>query len=304
MHGFKEYFFEYWDEFAPELLVNEEVATWGDFDQQEREGLYKAYADTYASAGLKPWSFDEFEWRAVKWTFAGVLPREGIPPEKVGFVTGREKNGIVKLTGMQGPNNKAKIKGLIELVKIGKPMWGAMDKDFTERLKKAGFSSPPLAAMKLMYPIIQQDPQFSSGGEWGQLGPDGGIQFDLSGVGMTTKYFTGNKQFYRIMLDKMAPKLGLDPKLLQMLKHWKTLPPEMRMMATPMIKAKGLDEETMNWLSDVMSDETPMPGAKVTAGAPGQEQPATTPAGPNWGQMAGDFMKSGGLQGLTGLLKK
>jgi hypothetical protein len=222
------------------------------------------------------------------WLLAGNLPKPDVDPKNVGFITTKEKNGIVKLTGMDGPNNKGKIRGLLEIVKTGKPIWGAMDKDFTVHLKKAGFSSPPLAAMKILLPIIQNDPQFSSGGTWENLSPDGAINFQMDMGGGETKsfqkYFTANKIFYRMMLQKNGPKMGLTSEMLEMVKNWTTLPPIAKQMAAPMLKAKGIDDETMNWLAEVMSDETTTAAPEKTAAA----QPQAVGAQPTGaGQVGG-----------------
>jgi hypothetical protein len=236
----------------------EEVATWDQI--ADKDALYATYFDTYSDAneksgkGLKPWSKSDFEWRASKWTYAGILPKEGVPQEQLGFVTAREKNGVLKLTGMQGPNTKGKIKGLMELVATGKPIWGAMDKDFTDRLKKAGFSTPPKKAMEILLPIIQADPQFSSGGEWGSLNADGGINFELSGIGSTVKYFTANKQFYQLMFEKMKAKGKLSSKLLTMLQKWPSMGEGERKMTLGLMSMTGMsmDEESLDWFASTM----------------------------------------------------
>lgn len=250
--------FSEWQKLAGIKIFSEEIAT---YDQiQDKEMLYKTYFDTYSDAnqkdgkGLKPWSREDFEWRAEKWTYAGILPNQDVPYEQIGFITARDKNGIFKLTGMQGPNTKAKIKGLIELSGLGKPIWGAMDKDFTERLKKLGFLTPPKKIMTFLLPIIQSDPQFSSGGSWGSLNDDGGINFDLSGIGQTTKYFTANKQFYKYLINKLAAKGKIDSKMLGLLKKWPMLPEPMKKMSLMMVpKEIDLDIESIDWLADVMN---------------------------------------------------
>jgi hypothetical protein len=234
-------------------LFKEESAT---YDQiEDKNMLYKTYYDTYSEIpGNTPWSQSDYEWRAKRWSFFGILPKEGIPPERIGFVTARLKNGVYKLTGMQGPNTKAKIAGLVQLSQTGAPIWGAMDKDFTDRLKKLGFSTPPYKAMKVLLPIIQSDPQFSSGGEWGQLNKDGGIQFDLMGIGQTTKYFTANKQFYQLMIEKMKGSGKIKPELFKLIGKWDSLPSEMKPMALMAAKSMiglDLDVEAADWLASV-----------------------------------------------------
>lgn len=254
------------------VVQTEEIQNIGSMDPEIQKLVYKHYYDTYKAAGLNPWSWDDFYWRAKNWLAAGVLPQLGpdnqeVSPEKVGFVTAKDNGGVVKLTGMDGPNNRAKVKGMMELVATGKPMWGAMDKDFTDKLQKAGFSTPPPAAMKLLYPIIQSDDQFYSGGTWGSMNPDGGINFDLMGVGKTVKYFTGNKPFYRMMLQKHGSKMGLSGQVLGMIKNWNSLPGMMQGMAKQQAAAKGIDEETLLWLVEIMSDQ------------PVKEQPVTQSLG-------------------------
>jgi len=249
--------FSEWQKLSGILIFSEEVLT---YDQiEDKETLYKTYFDTYSNAneksgsGLKPWSKKDFEWRAEKWTFAGITPKEGVPFEQIGFITAREKNGIYKLTGMQGQNTKAKIKGLMELANLGKPIWGAMDKDFTDRLKKLGFSTPPKKIMNFLLPVIQSDPQFSSGGSWGSLNDDGGINFDLSGIGATVKYFTANNQFYKIMIDKLSAQGKINSKMLGLLSKWDTMPGAMKQMSMSLIpKDIDLDIESLDWLASVL----------------------------------------------------
>lgn len=245
--------FEEWMKLSGIVVFNEEIAT---YDQiKDKETLYKTYYDAYSERGMKPWSKDDFEWRAVKWTFAGVLPKEDIPYEQIGFITAREKNGIYKLTGMQGRNTKAKIKGLLELANLQKPIWGAMDKDFTLRLKKMGFMTPPRKIMKFLLPIIQSDSQFSSGGSWGELSDDGGINFDLSGVGQTTKYFTANRQFYKYLMEKLISKGKINENMLKLLKKWKSMPQMLKGMSLKMMPIPNnvdLDVESVDWLADLI----------------------------------------------------
>lgn len=249
-------FFEYINNINK--LLSEEISTWDQIE--DKELLYKTYFDTYSTAnekdgkGLKPWSKHDFEWRAEKWTFAGVLPKQGIPYEQIGFVTAREKNGIFKLTGMQGPNTKGKIRGLMELTATGKPIWGAMDKDFTIRLKKLGFSSPPLKAMKILLPMIQSDPQFSSGGEWGSLNNDGGINYELSGIGSTIKYFTANNAFYQFMFEKASKRGLFDNKLLGILRKWHSMPEPVKKMSINFLPQElDLDTESIDWFAGVIN---------------------------------------------------
>lgn len=250
--------FSEWRELAGIQIFSEEIATYNQIE--DKEMLYKTYYDTYSDAnakdgkGLKPWSKSDFEWRAEKWTFAGVLPKEGVPYEQIGFITAREKAGVFKLTGMQGPSTKAKIKGLIELAGLSKPIWGAMDKDFTERLKKLGFLSPPKKIMTFLLPVIQSDPQFSSGGEWGSLNDDGGINFQLSGIGHTIKYFTANKQFYKLIIDKLIARGKLDGKMVKLLEKWPLMPEPMKKMSLSFLPQDlDLDVESLDWLAAVLN---------------------------------------------------
>lgn len=238
-----------------ETTITEEIATYGQIE--DKNALYQSYFQTYADAGLKPWSQSEYEWRAEKWTFVGILPKLGVSPDRVGFVTARNKNGVYKLTGMQGPNTKGKILGLMELARTGSPIWGAMDKSFTDKLSKLDFSNPPLKVMKILLPIIQKDPQFSSGGDWGELTDDGGMKFDLQGVGNTIKYFTANKKFYQMFLQKMISSGKLNPKLLELLKKWNSIPKMMKGMALSAAKpflppGIDLDAQSVDWLASMV----------------------------------------------------
>lgn len=240
------------------------TATWHEIE--DKEAMYKVYADTYLQAGKKPWSYHDFEWRAENWIFIGVLPPAD--PTKIGMVTAREENGVLKLTGMMGSNNRAKIAGMIELNKTGKPIWGAMDKDFVEHLKKLGFTSPPASAMKLFYPIIKSDNQFHSGGTWENINPDGSINFNLQGVGQTTKFFTGNKSFFRILINKVLAKTGGN-QLTSFLQKWNSVPPSMKphllMMAKTMSPSLGnIDAETVDWIAGIL-DETPATAKPVAS---------------------------------------
>lgn len=235
------------------FLFKEEAAT---YDQvEDKDMLYQTYFQTYSKIpGNTPWNQSDYEWRAKRWSFFGVLPKEGMPTEKIGFVTAREKNGVYKLTGMQGTNTKAKVAGLVQLSQTGAPIWGAMDKDFTDRLKKLGFSTPPFKAMKILLPIIQNDPQFSSGGEWGNLNSDGGIKFNLMGIGDTVKYFTANKQFFQLMIEKMKSSGKINSELFKFIKKWDSIPAQMKPMALQATKSMtglDLDIESADWLASV-----------------------------------------------------
>lgn len=282
-NNFKEWFeaTSYFDFDFPTMCVSEETQNIGSMDDPTKDAVYNHYYQTYKAAGMNPWSRHDFDWRANQWLAAGKLPKIGpdgqeVNPNMVGFVTAKDNNGIIKLTGMDGPNTRAKIAGMMEIVATGKPIWGAMAKEFTEKLKKAGFSNPPHAAMKLLMPIISSDNQFYSGGSWGDLNADGGINFNLIGTGNTVKYFTANKPFYRILLQKHKDKMGLTDKLLNMVKNWNTLPQMMKTMAMPMAQAKGFDEETISWLSDVLND-SPAPAPKPEVPKP------MTPTAPSGG---------------------
>jgi hypothetical protein len=257
-------------------------------------GLFtKNYVDTYSEKGLKPWTWDEFIWRATKWQMYGTLPRvnaEGQEeaPERTGYVTARDEHGVTKLTGMQGPSAKAKFDGHEGIGRNGQAHLGCNGQGLCRASEEVGLLvSPAFGKWKLLMPIIQQDSMFSSGGSWGSLSPDGGINFDLSGVGATVKYFTGNKKFFRQMLEKHGPKMGLDAKMLGILKQWDSIPAMMKQMAMPKMTAKGIDMQTMDWLGEVMSDspaavKTPAPVAPVAPVAPNPAAP-TGPAAPGSG---------------------
>jgi hypothetical protein len=261
--------------------------------------LYHIYLRTYApqmaKMGLQHWPSSHYARTAAKWTFAGTLPQEGqravqakqTLDEKslqeyydkvynsVGFVTARNKNNILKLTGMQGGNTPKKMTGLRKLVETNLPIWGAMDLDFVNRLCKISikefgknqggvlFSRPTFKAMEVMMPIIQSDPQFSSGGSWGTLNPDGGINFALDNVGDTLKYFVGNNQFYKVMVDKMVEKGVFDKRLLGYIKIWPDLDENEKdlMMRTiqwfgknQQSQAKDLDRETIDWFASIITN--------------------------------------------------
>ena len=175
----------------------EEKFTINSVDDFEKEHIYNIFKDSYEKSTGSSWSKEKFFDRASLWTFYG-------DPKK-GFISTREqRSGPIKLTGVAGSPISA-YRGLKELIDTEhKPIWGMATKDIVEKMKGAGFITPPAFLIKLMMKVI---PASVFGGVASEVLSDGGVKFSYSDVGDSTKYFFANKEYYKHLISQGLPEI-------------------------------------------------------------------------------------------------
>jgi hypothetical protein len=159
-------------------------------DRQELEHRYELFKDTYEKQTGTAWDFDKFKQRSANWEFYG---------DYNGYIAVRpQSSGYYKLVGSAG-DFKSVIRGLNELLKENKPVWGMMTKDLADLLvKRYNFYIPPKALTKMLFKIIKSA---SFGDAQIKIEDDGGFMLNYEDTGESKKYFVANKNYYQELLN-------------------------------------------------------------------------------------------------------
>jgi hypothetical protein len=157
-------------------------------DREELEHRYELFKDAYEKATGTFWSYDKFKQRSQNWKFYG---------DHNGYVAIRlQASGYYKLVGAAG-DFKSVMRGLNDLIKEDKPVWGMMTQDLVNILvKRYGFYQPPKRIFKYLFKLIA--PKTLSGAK---IDDDGGVIIDYEDTGKSKKYFVGNKKYYIELLN-------------------------------------------------------------------------------------------------------
>lgn len=121
--------------------LQEQTFGFKDLDDSEIDELYKNFKDTYEGSTGASFDFDDFSWRAEKWTFYGEIYG--------GIAVRKQNSGLVKLNASYGevdPNDPSKLskKGMLGVMSgikemmsenQGRGIWGAMPKDMVRTLE-------------------------------------------------------------------------------------------------------------------------------------------------------------------------
>ncbi len=152
---------------------------------------YEIFKSSYEKATGSSWSKEKFMARSRNWKFYG---------DERGFVSVRpQRSGMMKLNGVAG-NTKSILKGLKELLAEGHPTWGMVSKDMLAMAHKIGFITPPAFVLKILINMI---PSSVLGAPY-DMNDDGSITLHYSDVGSSTKYFIGNKQYFKALIPQMT----------------------------------------------------------------------------------------------------
>jgi hypothetical protein len=239
--------------------------------------MYVLYRHAYDAVSARDfgqaWSFRSWKkpstggTRAPAWVFTGVFPTEsdleiirqqidstedvqtlaekilssGVPNlSRYGGISWRDdKHGVIKLTGMWGTNNIAKLRAGAEIVHKAnienKEIFTGADsalKDLLNRAEKSmprfhkmgmvpspklGLTTPPKEIVPLLYDIITSNPAASGGGSWTGINPEtGALKYNLSGTGEREKFIYGNPTMWRNGISKALSKIGIQPEQIEM----------------------------------------------------------------------------------------
>jgi hypothetical protein len=247
-----------------EMVAGKEIVAspeWFDTFFNYNDYIYKKNKEVKAT-----FSPEDLRWRLGKWTLFGNIPKPGESVQEadasgVGYVMANDRGNFWKLVG-SGGNLKGQVQGLDELASTGKGVFGAMEPRMASMLvkKKPEYISPPPGVIKAMYPIMTSSSDFSGGGSWEGINPDGSITYDMGGdIGRVKKGIIGTRPFFKMMIEKALSKSGINPLMLKMAKL-------MPGKAVKMAQSKGvdIDQESLMWLADIL-------GTKGTPSTPVDE---------------------------------
>ncbi len=172
-----------WDMFKDDDPAEKKQAE----DTERRYELFKA---SYEKATGSAWDFDKFKERSQNWEFYG---------DYNGYIAVRpQASGFYKLVGSAG-DIKSIMRGLNELIKENKPVWGMMTADMVNVLvKRYNFKTPPRVIFRHLFKMIAPS---TFGGAKVELEKDGGVVFNYEDTGESKKYFVANKEYYLQLLN-------------------------------------------------------------------------------------------------------
>lgn len=155
------------------------------------ERAYEIFKTSYDKSTGSSWSKDKFLSRARNWKFYG---------DSDGYVAVRQqRSGMLKLNGVAG-STRSIVKGLKELLAENHPTWGMVSEDMLPMAHKLGFITPPAFVIKL---LIKSIPASVFGADF-DMNDDGSITLHYHDVGLVTKYFIANKQYYKQILPQLT----------------------------------------------------------------------------------------------------
>lgn len=155
--------------------------------EDELEHRYELFKKSYEKSTGFAWSYEKFKQRSQNWDFYG---------DYNGYIAVRhQSSGYYKLVGSAG-DFKSVIRGLNDLLKENKPVWGVMTKELSELLiKRYGFYQPPKRLFKYIFKLINLKNDNI------KIENDGGLIIDYNDIGKTKKYFIANKKYYIDLLN-------------------------------------------------------------------------------------------------------
>jgi len=242
--------------------ISRNVDTGMDQEQSEKSSKLPKTAWSY-----RDWTFPSSGGtRSPKWIFAGQFPEESelqiirdrmesdntnvdeIAEELLtsrtfmktcGGISYRDdKPGMIKLTGMWGKNNIAKMRAAVEVLHLantkGLEIFTGADSALRAMIDKSerqlskfhkrglvptntlGIETPPKEVIPLLYSFLIKNPAASSGGEWmGYNADTGALKINLAGTGKAEKFIYGNKHMWKNSINKALEKSGVDVKMLK-----------------------------------------------------------------------------------------
>ena len=210
-------------------------------DEIDMQKAYDRFKGSYEKATGKAWTFDKFKQRAGNWKFYG---------DEDGYITVKEQNsGMYKLVGVAGDDTnplkkgKSLIKALNDILSEGKPVWGMVSADIKSMLERFGMKSPPPVLLQTLMRFIPSG--VLGGAKIGKIFPDGAVELEYSDVGKTTKYFTGNKEYYH----KLAGMIDTNTRIPQMARTYLRKMIEQIARSSHFVKVSSQSINVYNYIS-------------------------------------------------------
>lgn len=158
--------------------------------KRDIEHKYELFKETYEKTTGTAWDFEKFKDRSKNWIFYG---------DYNGYVAVRpQASGYYKLVGSAG-DYKSVMRGINDLIKEDKPVWGMMSKELADLLvKRYKFYMPPKQLFKYLFNLVKPK---SIGDTEVKIDDDGSVIFNYEDTGEAKKYFVGNKKYYNELLE-------------------------------------------------------------------------------------------------------
>lgn len=161
---------------------------------------YDIFKTSYEKQTGKAWEKGKFMDRIHGWTLYG---------DPDGFVATRSQaSGPIKLVGAAGSMAGVK-KGFLEVLGLGKPVWGAMDLRLATLAARMGMKMPPGWIMKRVLNAIKDRLATANGVAPDSIviNADGSMTVDYPDVGKATKYVIGNKMYFDYLLKTQGSRI-------------------------------------------------------------------------------------------------
>ena len=162
-------------------------------DEVDLDKAYDMFSDSYQKATGKAWDKGKFLNRSGDWLFYG---------DDNGYIAVRpQRPGLYKLVGIAGDDSNpiakgmALLKGFKNLMSEGKPTWGMVSQDLKGMAERMGMKSPSPMAIKSLIKFIPKG--VFGGAKINQIMPDGAVEFEYADVGLASKYFIANSEYYK-----------------------------------------------------------------------------------------------------------
>ena len=188
-----------------------------DFDE-----VYELFTRSYLNAVGSAQSREWFERHFWTWKFFG---------SRIGMVAVRFQDcGLVKLTGIAGAKLGI-IKGLNDVLAMGKPVWSAVSHDMVAQACRAGFLSPPAWIMRA---VLDKIGARITKGRLLQVHRDGSFSMNLSNIGIVRKSFVSNKSYYT-WLAREGPARFAD--------EWRQIPDSVNIAIRALARGGQIDDK-------------------------------------------------------------
>jgi hypothetical protein len=185
------------------LGLDESVYTYDGLSDDEQKRLYDVFRDSYQKATGAAFDQDDFNWRALNWTFFGNPPDDKNPTGSVGGIAVRKQmsNNMFKLVASFG-DFRSVLRGFDEFKsKYGNdPTWGIVTPEILKLVTKhdKNFKVLPGVVVKAMEGAIKK----FSNGEVKSVGLDGTMQVQTP-AGMMKKVFLANVPYLKWLIDSV-----------------------------------------------------------------------------------------------------
>lgn len=203
-----------------EMTQDEKDTAWKLFEQSYTDAYEqekrKAEKEGRAPNVGEPWTREKFESRAWNWTFFGNP--QGYVAARYQHNRDNPEDSMFKLVGTAGEKDpsgdevgykslRSQLKGLIELQKTGKAVWGAVTENIKDVAVKYGFITPSPKAMEVLKAMIPQGTHFS--GVLAGINDDGSLQISIDEDQSIKKFYIANDIYYKILIKNALKDRGI-----------------------------------------------------------------------------------------------